>query len=248
MDQQIWNTLRDTIKNSRHLVILLGMSTTYDNGLPDHRDSDAGYEIEVKYGYSQEEIFNGAFYNTRPETFFCFYRDDMLKQMKEPNELFHAMAELEQRGILKCTITRSVYGLTNIAGCRNVIELLGSVYENKCPKCGRGYPMEYIRDSQKVPLCPDCNAVIRPQVTLFGEQVDNSKITKAAEEVRKSDTLLVIGCALDSELCKNVLNYFDGDKLILIHEVAHKSDHFANLVIHEKPKDVLPQIVRELLC
>ena len=156
------------------------------------------------------------------------------------------MAELEKAGLFQSIITRRIFGLPGRAGCKNVINLHGSVYDNYCPHCGRKYSMEYVRDSARVPLCEHCNTPIRPKVCLFGEMVDNVVITKAAEEIQKADVLLVLGTNLNSYLCSQLIDYYDGSKLILVNEEPHFSDKYADIVIHARVDDTLEKIRKEL--
>ena len=156
------------------------------------------------------------------------------------------MAELERRGLIHSIITRRVFGLPESAGCRNVINLHGSVYENYCQRCGRKYPVEYIRNSKRVPLCENCNTTIRPKVCLFGEMVDNQVITRAAREVQKADVLLVLGTNLKTNLCSQLVQYYEGTKLILVNAAPHYADRYADLLINERVDDTLEKIIKEL--
>ena len=156
------------------------------------------------------------------------------------------MAELEEKGLFQTIITRRVFGLPERAGCKNVINLHGSVYENYCPHCGKKYPVEYIREAKRVPLCTECNAPIRPGVCLMGEKVDNAVITKAADEVQKADVLLVLGTNLKTYLCTQLINYYEGDKLIVVNPEAHFSDKYADILVSERVDITLEKILKEL--
>lgn len=127
-----------------------------------------------------------------------------------------------------------------------MINLHGSVYENHCPSCGRKYPVEYIRESKRVPLCEHCHAPIRPDVCFFGEMVDNSVITRAAEEVQKADLLIALGTNLNTYLCTQLVNYYEGEKLVVVHSTPHFSDRFADLVIDQRVDETLENIIKEL--
>ncbi len=235
------------LKESRYTTSLSGFAMLLESGYPSIRDGDVSYDIEQKYGYSMEEMFSSAFYSTRKEQFYEFYRNEMLSRLETPpGKGFVEMAELERRGLIQCIITRRIYGLPQRAGCQNVINLHGSVYDNFCPHCGRKYPMEFIRDSVRVPLCEDCKIPVRPRVCLFGEMVDNSVITRAAEEIQKADVLLVLGSHLNSYLCSQLINYYEGDKLILVNETPHHAERFADIVVHQRVDDLLEQLRREL--
>ena len=243
----IGKTLLQILKESTYTTVLSGYAMLEESGYPAIRDGEASYDIEQKYGYSADEMFSSSFYSTRTEQFFRFYRDEILSALdKPPGKCFYEMAELERRGLIHSIITRRVFGLPESAGCRNVINLHGSVYENYCQRCGRKYPVEYIRNSKRVPLCENCNTTIRPKVCLFGEIVDNQVITRAAREVLKADVLLVLGTNLKTNLCSQLVQYYEGTKLILVNAAPHYADRYADLLINERVDDTLEKIIKEL--
>ena len=243
----IGKTLLQILKESTYTTVLSGYAMLEESGYPAIRDGEASYDIEQKYGYSADEMFSSSFYSTRTEQFFRFYRDEILSALdKPPGKCFYEMAELERRGLIHSIITRRVFGLPESAGCRNVITLHGSVYENYCQRCGRKYPVEYIRNSKRVPLCENCNTTIRPKVCLFGEMVDNQVITRAAREVQKADVLLVLGTNLKTNLCSQLVQYYEGTKLILVNAAPHYADRYADLLINERVDDTLEKIIKEL--
>lgn len=235
------------LKKSKYTVVLSGFGMLAESGYPAIRDGEESYEIEQKYGYAAEELFSSTFFSTRKPQFFDFYRNVILAPLvKGPGKGFCDMARLEKEGMFQTIITRRVFGLPGRAGCKNVIELHGSVYRNYCTHCGREYPMEYIRDSKKIPLCEVCNQVVRPDVCLYGEMVDNQVITRAAQEVQKAEVLVVLGTNLNTYLCEQLLDYYKGDKLILIHEELHFSDKYADLVHYSRVDDALDEIIKEM--
>ncbi|MDO4619705.1 MAG: Sir2 family NAD-dependent protein deacetylase [Lachnospiraceae bacterium] len=235
-------TLKNAIRESRHIVCMLGLAVAADCGCYNYRDSDNAYAVEMKYGYSPEEIFSASLYSTRPKVFFDYYRNHILNQMGTPGPALETLRRMEDDGLVHSVITRSIYGLPRRAGIRNCVEIHGSVYENRCPHCGRQYSMEYVRDASGIPLCENCGTPVRPQIVLDGEMIPNSLITASAGEVEKADTLLVLGCSLKSTLAKNAIKYFEGSKIILINEEENYSDNIADLVFHGKPRDILPMI------
>lgn len=235
--------LRHIINNSHHLVCVVGSNMQKENGYPIMQESDWAYDIEMKYGNSPEEIFNTSFYSTRKEQFFDFFRDEMLSKNDPPNEAFKALAELEHKGIIKTIITTGIYSLPVVAGCKNVIELYGSVYNNYCGHCRKKYSLDYIKNSKKVPICDVCHSVVRPGVFLYVEMIDNQVMTKAMEEITMADTLLVVGGSLVSPNIDNFLRYFKGKKLVIVNEEPHHSDVKAQLVINDKALNVLPKIL-----
>lgn len=237
------NLARQAIMDSSYLVCLQGHNTSMDCGCMDYRDSNVVYDIEEKYGYSSEEMFHASFYNTRPEQFFKYYKQEILEHTGSPGDGPHALAELEKQGILKCVVTREIFSLARRGGCKNVVELHGSVFSNMCSHCRKEYPLEYVKKAKGVPLCEECHRPIRPQVCLVGEQVDNARVTRAAEEVEKADVLLLVCCSMNQRLVATHLKYFDGNKVILINPLEHYSDIRADIVIHGRAAEILPKIV-----
>lgn len=243
----IGKTLLQILKESTYTTVLSGYEMLQESDYPEIRDGKESYDIEQKYGYSADEMFSSSFYSTRTEQFFNFYRNEILSALdKPPGKCFYEMAELERRGLFQSIITRRVFGLPETAGCKNVINLHGSVYNNYCSHCKKQYPVEYIRNAKRVPLCEECNAVIRPRVCLFGETVDNQTITKAAEEIQKADVLLVLGTNLRTHLCAQLVHYYEGEKLILVNSAPHFSDRYADLVVNERVDVTLEKIIKEL--
>lgn len=238
-----YRRVREALKSSRYTVAFCGTGMMKESGMPSMRAPEIAYEVEKKYGYSPEEIFSSAFYATRTETFFEYYRDEMLGKLLEPSRAFYALAELEQRGRLQCFITNNVYNLPGRAGCRNVINLHGTVEENKCPRCGKKYSLDYVRKSKRTPLCENCMTTVRPQVMLFGEMVDNQLMTRAVEETEKAEVLLVLGTTLNSGLCEGYVDHFKGKTLILINSTEHYLDRAADIVIYDEVKTALSKIV-----
>ena len=234
--------LKKMLLESDYLVILKGIGVSMECGCTSYRRSKYAYEIEEKYGRSPEEIFSAGFYNTRVREFFEFYKNDLISSLGEINDGLKTLKKLEDMGVLKMIITRDIFSLAHRAGCKNVIELHGSVYHNECPHCRRKYPLEYIRDSKGVPRCENCGTTIRPQIVLAGEMVNNALSTKAADEVSKADTLVLLGCDMSSVLAESFLRYFTGKRVILIHNREHYADSKADLVIHGKSMDILAQL------
>lgn len=148
--------LKKMLLESDYLVILKGIGVSMECGCTSYRRSKYAYEIEEKYGRSPEEIFSAGFYNTRVREFFEFYKNDLISSLGEINDGLKTLKKLEDMGVLKMIITRDIFSLAHRAGCKNVIELHGSVYHNECPHCRRKYPLEYIRDSKGVPRCENC--------------------------------------------------------------------------------------------
>lgn len=234
--------LKKILNESVYTVAICGSGMMEEGGYIGVKKQERAYEIEDKYGVSPEDIFTSSYYNTRPEQFFRFYKNEMLHQMPEGTASSEALARMEREGMLQCVITANIFSAAKRAGAKNVLELHGTVYSNKCSRCGQEYPMEYVRDAKGVPTCVKCKAAVRPQITLFGEMVDAGMITRTTEEIEKADVLLVLGTTLKSEVFANYIRYFNGRYLVVIHDEEHYEDHKADLLILDQPKNVLPQI------
>lgn len=234
------------LRESRYTVVLSGVELMKESGYPLLRDGDESYEIEEKYGYSFEEIFSSSFYSARKERFFRFYKEVILKAAEiPPGQGFYDLKQLQDYGLIHSIITRRIAGLEDRAGCRNVINLKGTIFNNTCPNCGREYPMEYIRDAKGVPLCEQCLVAIRPDVCLFGEMIDNGLMTRAAKEIEKADVVLVLGSSLHSPLCSQMLQYYSGTNLILVTESEHYSDQQADIIVYGRSDDFLRRLNEE---
>lgn len=238
------NQLKNVVENSRYLVCICGLGMQVESGSTDFDDSDVSYDIEGRYGYAFEEIFNTAFYSNRKEPFFKFYRQEFIQKEIYPNEAYKTLGKLEQNGKLRAVITAGVHSLPQKGGCKHVVELHGNLNKNECPHCKKEYSKDFIKNTRKVPLCTECGAVIHPGVFLYGEMIDNSVITEAMEEVGRADVLLICGTNLNDTVCTNCIQYFHGDKVVIINSTPHFTDEKADLVIHSQVKDVLPKLMQ----
>lgn len=237
--------LRRHLYSSAYCVCLLGKGLDYESGIANIRDDDESYDIEDKYGYSLEEIFSYSFLSTKPEKLFSVIHEKVKPQLEcEPGPSYKALKELEDRGIVKHMITRSPYGMAKKCGCQNVIEMRGNFSTLRCTRCQNViYTNDAVLGEGKAPICEKCSGSYRPDVTLFGEMVPIDIITKATQEVSKADLLIVLAAGLHSTLCNHMVKYFSGSNLILIHENKEVADSKAELVIYEKPENVLPLLL-----
>ena len=238
-----YDVLRNAIINHNNIVFMSGISFTRELGLPNYRDTEEAYDVEQEYRYSPEDLFSSAFYSTRPELFFRYYRDRILHLDKEPNEAYYALARLERSGKLKSIITRSIYGMHRLAGNQNIIELFGNIHTNTCIRCGATYPASYIKESHGIPKCERCNGAIRPGVSFYGDMIDNGRITAAADAVSHADMLIIGGTHMDSYLAKRFLQYFEGNELVLINTEKRYTDRKATITIYDTLSNVLPHVI-----
>lgn len=235
------DTLREIIDKGQYIVALCGSGMIEECGLSPLKEQERAYRIEEKYGRSPEYLYTDAFFNTRTETFYDFYRNEILADV-EPSASTYALAAMERAGKLKCIISSNVYELSERSGCRNVINLHGSIYHNHCQKCGRQYSVDDIKKARKVPYCEICGGVIRPDVSFFGEMLDSDKLSRTLEEIEKSDVLLLLGTSLSSEVFHNYIKCFEGSRIVLIHNEKTLLDEKADLLIYDEPKNVLPRL------
>ena len=233
--------VKKVLADAERVVCLVGRGTTFQTGCQLY-DGDFEYEIESRYGLSVEEIFSESYYNNRTREFFEFYREEVLKHCGEPNAVYQTLARMEQDGKLIGIISRSIFGLCERAGCRNVVDIHGTIFENSCPRCGRNYDYHYILDHKPIPYCENCRAVVRPQIVLTGEMVSNDKVTRATELVSRADVLLILGSTMQSYLTKSFIKYFNGSKVLLVNWAEHYSDVKADGVCIGNLPEILPKI------
>lgn len=233
---------REILDKSSYTVALCGSGMTEEAGVLGMKNPDKAYDIEIKYGYSVEEIFSSSFYNTRPEKFFEFYKNEILKNLPEATESGGVLAAMERAGKLNCIITENIFQMKEQAGCKNVINLHGSIYNNQCPRCKKKYSMEEVRDAKKVLLCSRCGIPVRPQVSLYGEMVDSQLMTRTSNEISKAQVLMLLGTSLDSEVFGSYANHFQGESLIIIHPQRKNQDGKADLLFLDYPMNILPKL------
>lgn len=233
--------LENMINESNNIVALLGPGILEECGLPNFRNDDSSYEVESKYGYSPTELLSAQFYETRKELFFEYYKEIILQE-GVPCQALYTLSKLEETGKLKSIITTNMYNIEEEAGCKNVIHLYGYVENNKCPHCGTAYPISYIKDAKNVPLCEKCQVAIRPQILLIGERLDNGLITQATNAIEQADMLLLLGTHINDYRTGNLIQYYTGNRLVVINDIIHCADSNADILIKDRPSNVLPKI------
>lgn len=242
MNQMI-DTVRGIVRDSNNVVVLSGLKLMQESGLKGIREDEQTYEVETKFGYTPDEIMTTDFLMKRVDMFYEFYREYILDfEHMHPTPAHYAMASLEQQGKLSAVITRTVMGLHQMAGIYNVIELYGNVQINKCTRCGKEYPINYIAEQKPVPRCEHCGIPLKPGMALFGERLDNGKMSKSIEKVSHADVLILAGTSITSYMSKWLLPYYEGEKLIVVKSQQEHSDEQANYKLYGKCMDILPQI------
>ena len=232
--------LQAVIDGAENIVFFGGAGVSTESGIPDFRSVDGLYH--QKYDYPPETILSHSFFESHTKEFFDFYREKMLFLDAKPNAAHRKLAELERAGKLKAVVTQNIDGLHTLAGSKNVFELHGSVHRNYCRNCRKFYTAEQIRKSKGVPTC-DCGGVIKPDVVLYEEPLDEACTRGAVKAIAAADALIVAGTSLTVYPAAGFLNYFRGRHLVLINRDATPYDDMATLALHEKVGEVLGQIV-----
>jgi len=231
--------LQRVIDNSKRIVFFGGAGVSTESGIPDFRSVDGLYN--QKYDYPPEQILSHTFFMHYTEEFYRFYRDKMLCLDKKPNKAHLKLAELEKSGKLTAVVTQNIDGLHQAAGSKKVYELHGSVLRNYCMKCGKFYSAEYIKNSKGVPKC-ECGGVIKPDVVLYEEGLDDSTVSGALSAIHSADTLIIAGTSLTVYPAAGFISYFKGGNIVLINRDETPFDNKANLVFHEKVGELLDKI------
>ncbi|HHU23202.1 MAG TPA: NAD-dependent protein deacylase [Clostridiales bacterium] len=231
--------LRQMIAESDNIVFFGGAGVSTESGIPDFRSVDGLYH--QKYDYPPETILSHSFFEAYPEEFYKFHRDKLVIKGVKPNQAHIRLAELEREGKLKAVITQNIDGLHQMAGSKNVLELHGSIHRCYCAKCKKEYDEDYINTGSGVPRC-GCGGVVRPDVVLYEESLDSDVLMKAINYIRNADMLIVGGTSLVVYPAAGLINYYNGDKLVLINRDATSHDSYARLVIRDKIGEVFSRV------
>lgn len=231
--------LQEMIDKSNSIVFFGGAGVSTESGIPDFRSVDGLYNQQYKY--PPETILSHSFYMQRTEEFYDFYRKKMLFLDAEPNAAHKKLAELERAGKCRAVVTQNIDGLHQKAGSKTVYELHGSVLRNYCQDCHKFFTAQYILDSEKVPHC-ECGGEIKPDVVLYEEGLDQNTISGAVEAIANADMLIIGGTSLAVYPAAGLIDYYKGNRLVLINKTPTPQDRRANLVIHEGIGKVMEQI------
>ncbi len=232
--------LQKIIDDSDNIVFFGGAGVSTESGIPDFRSVDGLYN--QKYDYPPEEILSHGFFVAKTEEFYKFYRDKMLILGVKPNAAHLKLAELEKSGKLKAVVTQNIDGLHQAAGSRNVFELHGSVHRNYCTKCRRFFDADYIRNSDGIPRCDRCGGLIKPDVVLYGEGLDDRTVNGAINAISNADVLIIAGTSLSVYPAAGMVRFFGGRHLVLINRDKTPMDGEAELVYHRPVGELLSQI------
>lgn len=221
--------LQMMIDHSDNIVFFGGAGVSTESGIPDFRSVDGLYH--QKYDYPPETILSHTFYRKKPAEFFRFYLDKMLCFDAKPNAAHLKLAELEQKGKCKAVITQNIDGLHQAAGSKEVLELHGSVHRNYCEECGAFFDGHYIKDSVGIPKCRVCGGPIKPDVVLYEEGLDQTVLSKAVRYISEADMLIIGGTSLVVYPAAGLIDYYRGNKLVVINKTPTGRDSMADLLV-----------------
>ena len=229
--------LQQWIKESRNIVFFGGAGVSTESGIPDFRSVDGLYN--QRYRQPPETILSHTYFEGHTGDFYRFYRDKMICLDAKPNAAHLKLAELERAGKLRAVVTQNIDGLHQLAGSQAVYELHGSVHRNYCTKCRAFYGVDFIQAGEGVPLCPVCGGVVKPDVVLYEEGLDQDTVEGAVRAIAGADVLIVGGTSLVVSPAAGLINYYRGNRLVLINRDPTPCDGQADLVIHDSIGKVL---------
>ena len=239
MDLEGIRKLNDWIQASDNIVFFGGAGVSTESGIPDFRSVDGLYN--QKWKYPPEQILSHSFFERDPEEYYRFHREKLVIEGVQPNRAHRKLAELEAAGKLRAVITQNIDGLHQEAGSKNVLELHGSILRAYCSRCRKPYPQEVINRGEGVPRC-SCGGVIRPDIVLYEEPLDQDVMEEAVRYIRNAEILIIGGTSLSVYPAAGLIRYYRGSKLVLVNRGETPYDGYADLVIHEKIGDVFSQI------
>jgi len=232
--------LREIVKNSQRIVFFGGAGVSTESGIPDFRSVDGLYNQQ--WDYPPETILSHSFFMKKTEEFYRFYRAKMICSDAKPNAAHLKLAELEKEGKLTAIVTQNIDGLHQAAGSKKVYELHGSVLRNYCTKCRKFFGVEAITGSEGIPVCDSCGGIIKPDVVLYEEGLDDSVVSGAVKAISEADTLIIGGTSLNVYPAAGLVRYFRGQKLVMINMSPTPMDNSADLLICDKIGKVFSKI------
>lgn len=232
--------LKEWVDGSDNIVFFGGAGVSTESNIPDFRSVDGLYNQE--YAYPPETILSHTFFMRNPEEFYRFYKSKMLILDAKPNAAHLKLAQLEAEGKLKAVVTQNIDGLHQAAGSKTVYELHGSVHRNYCMKCRKFFGPEYLAAAEGVPKCDACGAMVKPDVVLYEEGLDNDTISGAVSAISRADVLIIGGTSLVVYPAAGLIDYYKGHKLVLINKSTTPRDSIADLVINDSIGKVFSQI------
>ncbi len=228
------------LREAGYAVAFTGAGVSTDSGLNDFRGASGVYNQANPYGVATDRILSTEFYASRPGDFFEFYRTKLLDLSVKPNYIHYALADMEEKGLIKCVITQNADNLHQRAGSRHVIDFHGNVYDNRCPDCGRSFHPRVVADCRGVPRCP-CGGIIRPGIVLFDQVPDMGKVMALIKELNRADLLIVAGSSLKVSSAHRLLKNYKG-RLVILNLDPTPYDSRADLVINSGLRPVFEEL------
>ena len=241
-----YERLTEILRDSSRIVFFGGAGVSTASGIPDFRSADGLYQQKYRRTLSPEEMVSHSFFVQDPEDFFAFYKDKLIYPEAKPNGCHRALAKLEEMGKLLSVVTQNIDGLHQAAGSKRVWELHGSVLRNYCTRCRKFYGVETVLEAEGVPRCPACGGIIKPDVVLYEEGLDEKVINGAVSDIRRADTLIIGGTSLVVYPAAGFIYYFRGKHLVLINKSETGADSMAELVIRDDISKVMEEAVGAL--
>ena len=236
--------LKSIIDKSDNIVFFGGAGVSTESNIPDFRSSTGLYNTEGNTKYSPEYMLSRTFFNNNTDEFFEFYRTKIVHKEAKPNAAHIALAELERKGKLRAVITQNIDGLHQMAGSKNVLELHGSVHRNYCAKCNKYFDLDYALKDATVPICDECGGIVKPDVVLYEESLDMNILNKSIKYIGDADVLIIGGTSLSVYPAANLIEYYRGNKLILINKSETHFDSRAILSFNDNIGKVLGKVIK----
>ena len=237
-----YETLKEIINESRNIVVFTGAGISVPSGIPDFRSADGIYNQKTKFKASPEEIISHSFFVSNTEDFYSFYKDKMCYPKAEPNAAHKYFADLEKKGKNVIVVTQNIDGLHQKAGSSIVYELHGTIHQNFCQRCGRMFGLDYVMNAKGVPHCDKCGGIVKPNVVLYEEGLDEDTISRSINAIMTCDTLIIIGTSLRVYPAAGFIRYFRGRYLVVINKDATAYDSNCDLVFNEDVINVIKNI------
>ena len=237
-----YETLKQIINESHNIVVFTGAGISVPSGIPDFRSADGIYNQKTKFKASPEDIISHTFFVNNTEDFYSFYKDKMCYPKAEPNAAHKYFADLEKKGKNVIVVTQNIDGLHQKAGSSIVYELHGTIHQNFCQRCGRMFGLDYVMNAKGVPHCDKCGGIVKPNVVLYEEGLDEDTISRSINAIMTCDTLIIIGTSLRVYPAAGFIRYFRGKYLVVINKDSTAYDSNCDLVFNEDVINVIKNI------
>jgi NAD-dependent deacetylase len=234
--------LQEIVRNSKNTVFFGGAGVSTESGIPDFRSENGLYHAQQVYGKQPEYLLSYTAFRHDTALFFRYYKENLISLDAKPNPAHIALANWEQAGKLQAVITQNIDGLHQAAGSKNVFELHGSNWRQYCTDCGKRFDLAYVATSDSIPKCDNCGGIVRPDVVLYNETLNNTVVQGATDAIANAEVLIVGGTSLAVYPAAGLLRYFGGSHLVLINKSATARDRDAQLVIHDAIGKVLSAV------